>query len=211
MSILQQSTFRFELIHFIALKAKNGGTKIEEIRSNIVYHKEAIERLRRNHAIDMISRTRDYSEDDLSSQEMFHSEAIEKAKRSYNETIGYLRKLKGTIEHQQKVVEKARTKMQSDFDTWYREMCRQDFSQQQQQQQQAIAPVNKQKVEETKIVKDIHSDHHMPSQNTEKSTTEESDFVLPPGVKLTGNKEADDDIIAFFKAKQVLLSRTKKK
>ena len=31
-------------------------------------------------------------------------------------------------------------------------------------------------------------------------------FQLPPGVKLTGNKDVDDDIVAFYKAKAVLLA-----
>ena len=34
---------------------------------------------------------------------------------------------------------------------------------------------------------------------------------LPPGVKLTGNKEADEDIIAFYQAKEALFARTKYK
>ena len=31
--------------------------------------------------------------------------------------------------------------------------------------------------------------------------------VVPLGAKLTGNKEADDDIMAFYKAKEELLKR----
>ena len=207
---------------FSQSKAKAGGKKIEEIRSKITYHKDAIERLRRNHAINMISRFEEKLEDTLPSEEKFHTDAIHREKIAYNDTIEYLRKLKGTIEHQQKVVEKARTKMQSDFDVWYGEMCKQDLSGQSQscnqveQQQQQI------------IEKSESSEKTPPPENsrasassgqhpvlqvppTAKPEPDEPEFVLPPGIKLTGNKEADDDIIAFFKAKQVLLSRTKKK
>jgi hypothetical protein len=34
-------------------------------------------------------------------------------------------------------------------------------------------------------------------------------FKLPQGVLLTGNIEADEDIIAFYRAKEVLLARAK--
>lgn len=160
----------------------------------------------------MISQTGEYSEDDLSSQENFHSDAIDKQKKSYSETIEYLRKLKSTIEHQQKTVEKARAKMQSDFDAWYREMCSQDFS-----RQQSIVPVReheaiaKRKLLEKASIADSNTVNRQLQLHAEETKAEESVFVLPPGIKLTGNKEADEDIIAFFKAKQVLLSRTNKK
>ena len=207
------------LAHF---KAKAGGKKIEDIRSRITYHKEAIERLRRNHAINMISRFEEKLEDTLPSEEKFHTDAIQREKIAYNDTIEYLRKLKGTIEHQQKVVEKARTKMQSDFDLWYGEMCRQDVSGQSQKINQVSEQqhnVNEKNETSAKIPPPENprvsapSDQHQADQSssTVQPKPEEPEFVLPPGIKLTGNKEADDDIIAFFKAKQVLLSRTKKK
>jgi hypothetical protein len=41
----------------------------------------------------------------------------------------------------------------------------------------------------------------------EDNSTNTTEFKLPPGIKLTGNKEADDDIIAFYKAKEILLSK----
>jgi len=34
---------------------------------------------------------------------------------------------------------------------------------------------------------------------------------LPPGIQLTGNKKTDDDIIAFYKAKEILLARRAEK
>ena len=32
--------------------------------------------------------------------------------------------------------------------------------------------------------------------------------LLPPGAQLTGNKETDEDIIAFYRAKEILLSKS---
>ena len=43
------------------------------------------------------------------------------------------------------------------------------------------------------------------------SATDKSEFKLPPGIQLTGNPEADADIIAFFKAKELLLSKTSRR
>ena len=40
--------------------------------------------------------------------------------------------------------------------------------------------------------------------------TVETQFKLPSGVKLTGNQQVDDDVIRFYKAKEVLLSKLKR-
>ena len=213
-----------QLTHFVSLmiafssKAKSGGKKIEEIRARVTYHKEAIERLRRNHAIDMISQGK--SDDCIvTSEEKYHSDAINEEKKAYNDTIENLRKLKGTIEHQQKAVERLRTKMQSDFDLWYRTICSREISgpsmgNDNEHQRQPGSP--------TKVLTLDSNDNLTPTASSKQTTAappepavqtqpeKEPEFVLPPGIKLTGNKEADDDIIAFFKAKSVLLSRTKK-
>lgn len=136
----------------------------------------------------------------VTSEEKYHSDAINKEKNVYNDTIEYLRKLKGTIQHQQKAVEKSRTKMQSDFDVWYREMCSREMS--------ALSQGNdKEQPRQPSSPTKVLTPTTVPPQPAVQT---EPEFVLPPGIKLTGNKEADDDIIAFFKAKSVLLSRTKK-
>ena len=44
--------------------------------------------------------------------------------------------------------------------------------------------------------------------NEEEDAEEaEDDFELPAAVKLTGNKDFDDDIIGFYKAKTELMAR----
>lgn len=208
------------------MKAKDGGKKIEEIRSRIKYHKDAIEKLRGNHAISVISRSEDnlLDEDNLISQEMFHSDAINKEKIEYNDTLEYLRKLKGNIEHSQKAVEKVRAKMQADFDVWYREMCSRERSLVTHRNNPVITTqpplggnvISSARVSVSKAPDDTSSTTYPTIQHQRQQVLpvvaekkrEEQEFQLPPGVKLTGNKEADDDIIAFFKAKQVLLSRS---
>jgi hypothetical protein len=208
------------------LKAKDGGKKIEEIRSRIRYHKEAIEELRRNHAISMISRSEEEltDEDNLTSQEKFHSDAINKEKIEYNDTLEYLRKLKGNIEHSQSVFEKARAKMQSDFDVWYLEMCSRGkslVSHRNETVNHTQPPLGGKVISPAIVLMSKSPDDTSSTTNptiqhqkqplppvVAESKREEQEFQLPPGVKLTGNKEADEDIIAFFKAKQVLLARS---
>jgi kinesin family protein 6/9 len=211
---------------FAGAQAKNGGKRIEEIRSKISYHKEAIEKLRRNHAINMISRTEEKlpDNDNLASEEKYHSDAINREKLAYNETLEYLRKLKGNIENTQKVVEKARNKMQTDFDVWYREMCSRERvaplhhddnnpqqSMNSSKESHMISRTDEQSAISTTKVLPRPPPPPAAVANNETKKEEEEEFQLPPGIKLTGNREADDDIIAFFKAKQVLLSRSLKK
>ena len=47
----------------------------------------------------------------------------------------------------------------------------------------------------------------------QQPTTAENkyEFKLPDGIKLTGNPEADADIIAIYKANEVLMSKMKRK
>ena len=40
-----------------------------------------------------------------------------------------------------------------------------------------------------------------PTDASTSEDTEEDDFVLPDGVKLTGIKDVDDDIVAFYRFK----------
>eukprot|EP00804_Cyclotella_cryptica_P008836 CCRYP_013065-RA/>CCRYP_013065-RA protein AED:0.02 eAED:0.02 QI:2973/1/0.66/1/1/1/3/0/836 len=215
----------FILSPLCSLQAKDSGKKIEEIRSRIRYHKESIEKLRRSHAITMISRSEDkvFDEEKMMAEEKFHSDAINKEKIEYNNTLEYLRKLKGNIEHSQKVVEKATTKMQSDFDVWYREMCSREQSvlshrndpvidTQSRAGGREVSPAKvfiSQSPDDASQATNPSIQHQQPPPSVIAETKrEEHEFQLPPGIKLTGNKEADDDIIAFFKAKQVLLSRS---
>ncbi|KAL3800773.1 LOW QUALITY PROTEIN: hypothetical protein ACHAW5_002487 [Stephanodiscus triporus] len=49
-----------------------------------------------------------------------------------------------------------------------------------------------------------------PEVGKQPSAETQKEFNLPAGVKLTGNHQVDEDIIAFYKAKEVLLSKLKR-
>ena len=129
--------------------------------------------------------------------------------------------LKGSIEAIQQKLEKGRLKLQSDFDIWYHQVVG-DKENQVAYTEDSIETVNDQGWETGLATKreDISSSSSSavddPKEKTlivQQSTTTESqnDFKLPDGIKLTGNPEADADIIAFYKAKEVLLSKMKRK
>jgi hypothetical protein len=129
-------------------------------------------------------------------EEKLHRDAIHLEKAAYNNALDRLGGLKITIENLQKLVETKRLKMQADFDMWYRQAC----SEQSRSNDELSLPIE----EGRERVISQHEEQKLPNVEPQK------EFKLPPGVKLTGNPQVDDDIIAFFKAKEVLLSKCKR-
>jgi hypothetical protein len=200
-------------------EAKNAGGRIEEIRSRISHHKESIETLRKNRAItDLVSgHVGNVSDGDgISSDEKFHCDAIDREKAAYKHTLEHLRGLKGSIEKTQEVVKEGRLKLQSDFDTWYHQMCceqsRLDSSGPPTNDDQggrssvelSVASSSKKTTRSDEAAPNVVASASSTSEDTKKPPAE---VQLPPGIQLTGNAEADADIIAFFRAKEILLSR----
>ncbi len=72
------------------LEAKSTGTRIEDHRRKIDYHKDGL-----------------------------NSDAMMNEKKAYKDSLSKLRELKKTIESSQKIIEAGRLKMQSDFDSWH--------------------------------------------------------------------------------------------
>ena len=150
-----------------------------------------------------------------------HNDAIDREKAAYKETLEQLSGLKGSIEAIQQKLEKGRLKLQSDFDIWYHQVVG-DKENQVEYTEDSIETIYDQGWETGLATKreDISSSSSSavddPKEKTlivQQSITTESqnDFKLPDGIKLTGNPEADADIIAFYKAKEVLLSKMKRK
>lgn len=125
-----------------------------------------------------------------------NSDAMMNEKKGYKDSLSKLRELKKTIESSQKVIEDGRLQMQSDFDRWHSSCTSEHTS---------------------------HRGHNIPEPSPEQEDKQikgddasqgddaEIEFKLPPGINLTGNKEADDDIIAFFRAKELLLSKASRR
>lgn len=203
--------------HLLLIQAKNTGRMIEEIRSRIRQHKEAIEKVRASHAISMVSG----HEEKLSEcvEEKLHCDAIIKEKVAYKETLDRLGGLKGSIEKIQQLVETSRLKLQADFETWYRQVCSEENRSNDDAESRLYTRGNEDRREEMtcdarrpSLSVDEVRGHAGDKPEVGKQPTAETqkEFNLPAGVKLTGNHQVDEDIIAFYKAKEVLLSKLKR-
>ena len=161
---------------------------------------------------------------DFTLQEKHHTDAIEREKIIYKDTLEKLRGLKSTIENTQKSMKEDRLKLQSDFDTWYHQVCYEDSK----TSASTLTEINSQSTNESssrievvrntarrddrdeaqRKILEVKADNTMKHSSTAEDS--QNEFKLPPGIKLTGNPEADEDIIAFYKAKELLLSRVKR-
>ncbi|EGB08833.1 hypothetical protein AURANDRAFT_63797 [Aureococcus anophagefferens] len=169
------------------LKAKYGeakmyGERVNSSRKSIAYLKQTIEQLRRERAMEGVSGDDDDGEPPPpTAEEEKKKEAIEVEKRVYKESFEKLRGLKGEIEHIQRMLETGRARLQSDFDKWYDHVLR--------------IPINSPRY-----------DHEEPSPEPARSAwaTPPLNASQPKPPKLTGNEDADDDIRAFYAAKEEL-------
>lgn len=210
------------LLSFVSnsrLQAKKAGTKIEEIRSKISRHKEAIELIRKCQASTTVSNHEEERNDGNVSNEKLHFNAIDREKASYKETLEQVSVLKGTIESLQQKIEKGRLKMQSDFDIWYNRVV--SFNEDQRgnidELKQMIPKQGGNKAvplhfdPPSPITAEEYQQQTNAPHQTNTNSQSHTEFKLPEGIELTGNAEADADIIAFYKAKEVLLSKLKRK
>ena len=159
----------------------------------------------------------------MHSETKIHNDAIDREKAAYKETLDQLSALKGEIESIQQKLEKGNLKLQSDFDIWYRFVV-DDKENRMDNTDETIQPVaSKQGSKEGMLTPRIdvstssstvandpkQTNRVLPQQSATAET--QNEFKLPDGIKLTGNPEADADIIAFYKAKEVLMSKMKRK
>ncbi len=159
-------------------------------RQIIQHHKALIEKARLDHAIEGINNV-GHDEVECHNFESQSKIIIEENKKLYQTAFQKLKGFKSEIEHIKTLMEKRRVKLQKDFDKWYDAMF---------QQSKGISDKLSMPPQEIKTTLQKNS-----------RSLEQTSFKLPPGARLTGNKETDDDIIAFYKAKEALATRSKKR
>lgn len=98
--------------------AKDTGKAVNFARSEINRLKGTIERERKERAVDSILHDEKDDEQTSASSEHELQDQIQQFKLKYKESFGELRHLKVEIEHLQRMLEKARSQMQQDFDLW---------------------------------------------------------------------------------------------
>ncbi|XP_068003875.1 kinesin-like protein KIF6 [Melanerpes formicivorus] len=148
---------------------------------------------------------------------------MEEEKKSYKEMFGHLKGLKIEIEHLQLLMEKLKMKLQKDFEVWWSQES--INLQTQQEKPEAISLPNTATVYPQCIKSAQHLSSGSSSETTRVSPNENSagkdnsitssnptlKTRTPPNsstsVPLTGDSEADADILAFIKARQSILQK----
>lgn len=194
---------------------------VKKTRETIQLHKQLIEKIRREAAIDCIGNVTS-NQEKQHPKEIEYQQVIEKNKKEYQEAFHRLRELRSEIEHIKHLVEKGRTTLQKDFDTWYECMCNKHDAPGNIMDSNDISRKNDDCLDSQTIytssfdnrkitASESSGDHCIPvEKNHVRMRKEETlKFQLPQGARLTGNKETDEDIIAFYKAKEALCARNK--
>jgi hypothetical protein len=169
-------------------KAKALGVTLQTCKKKIEHLKKIVEQIGREREMENLNKcpvnnSFGQEESEAISKIGECQNSIESEMVTYKEGFNKLRHLKATIEHMQLLLEKSKLDMQSDFDVWYSETSK-----------------------EPRETSDIgtYSNAQKGKRDSKTAST-----VLPEGVRLTGDKETDGNIIAFYRAKESFLAKQK--
>ncbi|NWW87683.1 KIF6 protein, partial [Rhynochetos jubatus] len=201
-------------------EAKCLGEKLNEVRNKINHLKGVItQRHIQRAALAVSSPSEELNALDPVEEEL--RKQIEAEKKSYKTMFNRLKVLKVEIEHLQLLMEKVKVKLQKDFEIWWSE----EAANLQQEEPEMVSSPNT----ATACPEFIKSSQHL-STNSFSETTRVSPSEDPPGkinsvtsrnstsktrtlpssstsLPLTGDSQADADILAFFKARQNILQK----
>ena len=131
---------------------------------------------------------------------------IDREKGKYKKGFERLRELKREIEHVQRILEKSRKKLQTDFEQWLSVMVRQ------QQQHQHASPGGAARGAAGVVGARLSPAAGRKAAVASAATRLDFDFDVDPAVLekakplLTGNPEADRDILKFYQARHKLVN-----
>ena len=196
-------------------EAKGLGRVVNECKQKISGYKAAIEKRRMERAVQGMADAGGEGMGDDPQEDLIKSN-IEREKTKYKEGFGKLRGLKREIEHIQKILENSRNKLQSDFEHWLSVMVRQ-------QQGLIRSPSGKAQLHDRPGVRQAWGADISPAAarksgkfasnaNGGSNIAKMLDFDVDPAVLqkakplLTGNAEADRDIIKFYQARHKLVN-----
>ncbi|KAJ1461060.1 P-loop containing nucleoside triphosphate hydrolase protein [Pelagophyceae sp. CCMP2097] len=174
------------------LAAKALGAQVNSSRNAISYLKKTIEQLRRERAVDDVvaSPGSPVAAPPPPADEEKHRLAIEVEKDAYKASFDKLRGLKSEIEGIQKMLEAGRTRLQADFGAWYDQVLRTP-------PQPAADGDDARRAWATPPGFDAsHAEPKAPGARARGAGDR--------GTPTTGNADADDDVRAFYKAKEEL-------
>jgi len=105
---------------------------------------------------------------------------LERDKKIYADATGRLRHVKHDIERIQQVLEQNKKRLQKDFESWF-------------------VSLRKEATESLKVLNNVEEVEEV-ERGTEKKNNKLIDPTTGEAVKLTGNKEVDNDVEAFYRA-----------
>ncbi|XP_043940798.1 kinesin-like protein KIF6 [Protopterus annectens] len=206
-------------------EAKFLGEQVNEARNRINHLKGQIEQRRMQRAASGVtSDSIDFSQPDPVEDEL--RAQIEVEKKSYKITFNRLKGLKTEIEHLQFLLEKAKVKLQKDFEVWWSEEAsrlqvpvRADGKHEKahisvsksSRTTNSLSPTQSQlnlASNRSSAAEDISSIAAIGSRSYTSSVSDTRPPVSPEGsIPLTGDSQTDADILAFVKARQNLMQR----
>ena len=201
--------------------AKRVGATVNAARAAIAELKKAVEVRRRQRAAGRVSaEERKAAEGGCSAEEEKEGAAeeeeaevdeeeqsllrqLEERKAEYKRTFQKLREHKKEIDHVQAMLEKSRKRMQKEFEEWYAKAMASEPEMTEGHPAQPSAawgtpPASAEGTPSAGCIAPVVAE-------AKPSIVEAG--ATPDGVVLTGNKDVDDDILAFYQAKQDLMKR----
>ncbi|XP_053880382.1 kinesin-like protein KIF6 isoform X4 [Malaclemys terrapin pileata] len=203
-------------------EAKSLGEKVNEVRNKINHLKgEITQRHMQRAALGVASPSEELNESDPVEERL--RAQIEEEKKSYKTMFNRLKGLKIEIEHLQLLMEKAKVKLQKDFEVWWSEEASNL------QDQQEKLPVSNSASALRASPQSLESQQHLyansfsdtsrvnPSEDrgrknnlsrlSNSTSNTRSPWSSSLSIPLTGDSQTDADILAFIKARQNLLQK----
>ncbi|XP_055361584.1 kinesin-like protein KIF6 isoform X2 [Betta splendens] len=201
-----------------SVDAKRLGEQLNEARNRITELKKQLVLRRKRRAVHVAVMGNEFEEEVDSVEENLRKQ-IEHEKKMYNSIIGQLKSLKMEIEHLQLLLEKAKVKLQKDFHNWW--------SQETTGMQESVSEATGRCLTELERETLQPASPSTPGYGTvsnypswgDPSSDPSPSFVqdvralsatklTSSSIPLTGDQQADADILAFINARQNLLKRT---
>ncbi|XP_031757339.1 kinesin-like protein KIF6 isoform X1 [Xenopus tropicalis] len=166
-------------------EAKSLGEEVNKVRSRINQMKGDVEQRRiQRAALGIFSSSDEQNQYDPVEEEL--REQMEEEKKRYKGLFSRLKNLKTEIEHLQLLLEKAKVKLQKDFEGWWVE--------------EAAHLQAKQEVHKARMATSAPPSPQVHEQSR-------APRMLDTPIPLTGDSQTDADILAFVRARQNLLQR----
>jgi len=201
-------------------EAKTTGERANQSRSTITYLKNSIEAIRRERALQRLDAKKDEEDvDDESPEEQTYRRAIEQEKAVYKESFERLRVLKPEIEHIRKILEKGRLSIQNQFDQWYNNLhtrenlmastsAHESFYKEASSLSSSSAYTSEESMTTNSRNITREQNEYKPSYQSSSSIASNSSIsTFAAADSKDGGGDVNDDILAFYQAKEELLKR----